>query len=472
MEFYGFKGKDREALKKMYEDPVLFVKASFGVSPSEQQEQLLKEGSKPDCKVTVASGVGTGKTTGVAWLIHWFLLFHDDCKIVCTAPTAGQLYSALWAELSKWHQKYKIKTFKDAIVITSDRIYIKDSTNRFGEARTSAKDKPEALQGIHATNVMLIVDEASKVEEVVYTAGEGILSSVGARIILISNPTRNSGYFYDTHKKPIVSKNWTKLRFSGWDSPNVTKKFCQDMLEKYGENSNNYRVRVLGLFPELGDDCIIPRNLIEKAVGRDVYYDRSEKIAGLDPSRYGDDKTALVIRQGGKVIHIEQWEKKGLDETFGKIVDYHREGKFDRIIIDAIGIGAGLVDMLPHKNIPTIGLNVAERASEKDKYNRLRDELWFNAKEFFEDMSCAIDPKCNHIEELTDELSSVTYKYLPNGKLKVEGKDEMKSRGLDSPNLADALNLALYNYSTPSKARTYYQPNNYYRQEDTLDMVL
>ena len=196
-----FADEDIRALEEMKNDPVLFVKAMFGVEPTEQQKLFLKEACKKNARVSVRSGHGTGKTTTLAWLIHWYLYFHEDCKIPCTAPTAGQLENALWPELSKWHQKYRDVRFKDAIVITSEKMYVRGAEReRYAVARTSGKDKPEALQGIRGKNTLVIVDEASGVEDVVFDVVESLLSTEGSSIILCSNPTKNAGYFYNTQK--------------------------------------------------------------------------------------------------------------------------------------------------------------------------------------------------------------------------------------------------------------------------------
>lgn len=439
--------QDKQLLKRCKDSPVEFVRIMFGVEPTEQQAQLLLSAAQPDAKVSVRSGHGTGKTTALAWLIHWFLIHHDDCKIPCTAPTASQLENNLWSELSKWHQKYRFKPYQDILSITSDRMSIVGhEKTRYAVARTSGKDKPEALQGFHAKNLMVIVDEASGVDNKVFEVAEGTLSTEGARIVLCSNPTRNSGYFYDTQRHNVIRKFWTTLVFNCRSSENVSKLYCDNMLYKYGEDSNVYRVRVLGEFPDKADDTIISRSSVEAAIGREVHYPDSKKVAGLDVARFGDDATAIVIRQGGKVIYIEQWSKKDTMETVGKVKSMYDVGMFDFINVDIIGVGAGVADRLIEQGVPCSGINVAETATYSDKYDRLRDELWFNAQAFFESETSCIDEKCEHVESLTNELCSPTFAFLSNGKIKVESKHEMKKRGVPSPNLADALCLALYNY--------------------------
>ena len=260
---------------------------------------------------------------------------------------------------------------------------------------------------------------------------------------------------------PTIKQDWTRLHFSSLDSNLVSEKFIDYWRKQYGEDSNAWKIRVLGQFPELNDDSIVSRKDVEDAIGRAVEYPRSEKIAGLDVARFGDDSTAIVIRQGGKIIHIEQWKKYDLAETKGRVFRMYKDGMFDKLFVDEIGVGGGLFDELNHLNVPVIAVYVAEKALESDRYNKLRDELWFNAREFFRDKSSTIDIKLREtdeelLEQFIDQLCSTTYKFTPTAKYKAESKDDMKARGLPSPDLADAFNLTLYNYQVPSKARLQY----------------
>jgi hypothetical protein len=219
------------------------------------------------------------------------------------------------------------------------------------------------------------------------------------------------------------------------------------MAKRYGEDSSVYKVRVLGEFPIAGDNNIIPLNLLEEAVGRDVNYDGSAPIAGLDVARFGDDSTAIVVRRGGEIIYADQWHHKDLMSTCGRVAELYFEKKlFSKIYVDSIGLGAGVADRLKELGVPVIAVNVAEQAAYKEKYNRLRDELWFSSRDFFADKNCCIREDLKLKDSLIAELSVITYDYTSSGKLKAESKDELKKRlGKDgmSPNLADAFNLTL-----------------------------
>ena len=427
-------------------DPVSFVRDVLGGEPTEQQLQLLNAAAIPGSKLSVRSGHGTGKTTSLAWLMIWFLCCFEDVKIPCTAPSAHQLFDALWPEIAKWKKRMN-PLFADQLVIMSERIYIKgDEKGRYAVAKTARKENPEALAGLHADNILYIIDEASGVPEEIFETAEGALSTKGARVVMTSNPTRTDGYFYRSHHSD--RKFWETFHFSCINSPLVDQDlYVTRMKDRYGEGSSVYQVRVLGNFPESGDDTLIPLSWLEESLDRDVVSTSSTKIAGLDVARFGDDNSALVIRQGGKIIYIEEWGNTDLVTTAGKIEQYYRQGMFDHVCVDAIGLGSGVVDILIDRKVPTIAVNVAESASYKEKYNRLRDELWYLAREFFQDKMCCLPSELKLVKDLISELSIITYEFTVAGKIKVEGKKELKKRlgkKGKSPNLADALCLTFH----------------------------
>ena len=433
--------------------PNNFVREIILSKPTTQQEVLLNEVAEPGAHVSCRSGHGTGKTTSLAWIVLWFLSCFPNAKIPCTAPTGHQLFDLLWPEIIKWRDRMH-SPWKECITVTSDRVSISGLEQlQFAVARTARPENPEALQGFHADNLLFLVDEASGVHEKVFEVAEGALSTPNARVVLTGNPTRTDGYFYRSQHKDRAL--WKTLHFNCLNSPLVDPAYPEQMVKKYGEDSNIYRVRVLGEFPKASDDVLIALHLIEDAIGRDVKYPVSKRIAGLDVARFGDDANAFVVRKGQSIEHLEQWRDKDLMQTTGKIVEAYREKKlFDEILIDSIGLGSGVVDRLKEMNVPAIGVNVAESSSQKENFMRLRDQLWWSCREFFQEKQCRIEPGLDLIDDLIGELSSVRYTIQSNGKVKVEGKDEMKKRGLPSPNLADALNLTFAEGVSPRVSKT------------------
>ena len=430
-------------------DPVLFVEGVLGAKPEEWQKKALYAVRDND-RVAIRSGHGIGKTAFLSWLILWWVLTRSPSRIACTANTSSQLSDILWAEVAKWHRCMP-DGLKELIEVTSAKVEL-TGQDSFAVARTARRETPEALQGFHSPNMLFLVDEASGVDNIIFEVGEGAMSTEGAKTVMTGNPTRTSGYFYEAFNK--MKDSFFTMKVSSQDSTQVGPKFIEDMKVKYGEDSNIFRVRVLGEWPEADDDVVIPLHLLQSAAERDqVPADTTPVVWGLDVARFGTDKSALCKRKGNVVTEpIKSWRNKDLMEMCGIILnEYETTTWSDRpveILIDSIGLGAGVVDRLTELDLPVRGINVAESASMGERYGRLRDELWFLGKEWFEARDCTIPDQ----EELIDDLSKPRFTFLSNGKLKVEGKDEMKRRGLNSPDLADAFCLTFASRASIAKS--------------------
>lgn len=433
------KNSNAELLEQFHDDPVLFVETVLQVTPQKWQAEALRAIANND-RVAIKSGHGVGKTACLSWIVLWWLLTHYPCKAAVTANTAHQLSDVLWTEIDKWARSLP-QGFKDLLEFKTDKISLKGATDSFAVARTSRRENPEALQGFHSENMLFICEEASGIPDVVFQVGEGAMSTAGAKTIMAGNPTRSDGFFYEAFHGQ--RDQWHCMTVSCEDGEYVSKDFLSNMADKYGVDSNVYRVRVLGEFPTQSDDVLLPLHLVEESLKRDVEPSPTTPVVwGLDVARFGSDRSALAKRQGQVLVEpVKSWQNKDLMEMAGIIL-----AEFDAtpyrlkpqaIYIDAIGIGAGLADRLRELDLPAVAISVSETASLKDRFNRLRDELFWNAREWFEARDCHMPED----QTLISELTAIRYKYLSNGKLKIEGKDEMKRRGQRSPDLADSFVL-------------------------------
>jgi len=334
------------------------------------------------------------------------------------------------------------------LVVKSDRIELSSAPSEaFISARTSRAETPEALAGVHSENVLLVVDEASGVPEKVFEAAAGSMSGHSATTILLSNPTRSSGTFYESQTR--MAESWWTRRWSCVESPLVSDDFVDEMRARYGEDSNAFRVRVLGEFPLADDDTIIPFHLVESAIRRDIEVTPDEKpIWGLDVARFGTDQTALCKRYGNVVTDINSWQGLDLMQTVGRVMAEYNglppSAQPKEILVDSIGLGGGVVDRLRELGAPVRGVNVSESPSMGDTYMNLRSELWFKTKGWLEDRSCKLPDS----DQLVAELTAIRYSFTSSGKMKAESKDEMRRRGLKSPDLADALCLTMASDAT------------------------
>ena len=437
----GVKNPFALLVERFQRDPVGFVRTVWRVEPDPWQFTVLMALKRGHTRISIRSGHGVGKTALLSWIALWFALTRFPFKVVVTAPSAPQLFDALWSEILSWFHKLPL-AWQSLLQATSDRIELRARPeDAFITARTSRADQPEALQGVHSANVLLLVDEASGVPEPVFEAAGGSMSSSGSITILTGNPTRTTGRFWATHH--LERDRWFTLKVSSVDSPRVDPNYPREVAERHGTESNAYRVRVLGEFPLSDGDTMIAAVLVESAMSRVIEYNPYDPcVWGVDVARFGTDRSCLIKRRRNVVREpVKRWAGLDTMELTGQIQhEYNDTEEWLRprlIIVDSIGIGAGVEDRLRELNIPAFGVNVGESASVEERYMRLRDELWNSCADWFKTEKVAIP----YDEQLRDDLVGPRYRYTSDDKLKVESKNEMRSRGVPSPDSADALCL-------------------------------
>lgn len=421
-------------------NPAQFVTDVWGAELEPFQREAL-DALVSHGRVSIRSGHGVGKSTLMAWSVIWYLCTHYPAKVPCTAPTAHQLEDVLWPEIAHWHKRMP-KELELLFDHKSDKFELKaDPKNSFAVARTGSKANPEALQGFHSPNLMFCLDEASGIDDIVFEVASGALSTPGAKVLMAANPTRLSGYFYDSHNR--MADQWYNLRVSCLDSSRVSPNYAHDIAAQYGADSSIYRVRVEGEFPRSEDDVAIPFELVESAVDRDIAVNNNApRIWGLDVARFGSDRTVLC-RRWGPIVEQEcqVWRQKDTMQVAGLVNEEYQSLRENlrpsQINVDVIGIGAGVVDRLKELGLPVVGVNVAESPSHKDRFMRLRDQLWFEARDWFDTRAVRIPDD----QPLIGELTSLKYAITSSGKLQIESKDDAKKRGIESPDLADAFVL-------------------------------
>lgn len=390
---------------------------------------------------SVRSGHGTGKSTIIAILGLWFPLTHYDSKTVVTANSQDQLRTNNWPELRK-QSKLLPAPLLAQIQIDEERLYLKsDPEMSFVVRRTASKHNPEALAGIHAEHVLYLIDEASGIDDIVFETAQGSLSTPGACACMFSNPTRVVGFFYATHHQ--LAHRWRCFHVSSRDVPRA-RGHIEDIEAAYGKGSNRARVRIDGEFPTQDDNTVIPLEWVKAAVDRDVVRLDYLPVWGVDVARFGDDRSALAKRQANRLLEpVKWWHNKDTMQLSGIIHNEyhatHEDMRPKEILVDVIGVGSGVVDRCRELGLPVRGINVAEANATLDQCMRLRDEIWWRAREWFESKDCSIpnDPK------LMSELVVPTYDAHSSGRIVVESKKDTKKRipEMGSPDIADAFVL-------------------------------
>ena len=452
-------------LREWNKSALLFTTECIGATPSVQQaEGLLAMGESK--RISIRSGHGTGKDAMAAWRIIQFLTTRAYPKVVCTAPTNRQLSDVLWSEISKW---LRHSIVADEFVIQADKIFHKDAPKEWWcravspSVKASKEDQAETLAGFHGEHLLIVVDEASGVADPVYVPLEGALTQEDNHVLLIGNMTKNVGYFYDTHFHPTIRNRWTKLHWDSRKSTNVKKEMIEYFAEKYGEDSNVFRIRIMGEPPVDDASSFIPLSWALSCVGNEIEVDDDWPLTlSVDVAREGDDKSIILPRRGFKIYPWDQFQEMHTIFLANRIVSVFNDMDADSVGVDSIGVGGGVVDWLKHdpRGLGTrvvYGVNVAEAATDGKKHHRLRDQLWdmvryncMHANYSFPDVSVkrktmsgtAID--VNIGQELANELSTVRHSIDKNGAIVIEAKRDMKARSIASPNIADAVCISEY----------------------------
>lgn len=425
-------------------------------------ELAVKKRSKR--RITVRSGHGCGKSATVAWLVLWALFCHKDAQVPCTAPTSSQMHDVLWKEIATWLRRMP-EGIAASFEWSSEYVRMKESPETwFARARTASKENSEALAGVHGPFVLMAVDEASGVYEEIFNTAEGAMTGEDVFVILISNPTRLNGYFYDTHFSD--SKRWQKLHFSGEDSPIVDQDFVEGIVSKHGKDSDEYRIRVAGEFSaEEGIDSQGYVPLFVEADLREAKTDtlRGRVCLGVDPAKDGGDEMAIVGRDNliAKVLDLE---KVNTPKSIAYRVIGHLKA-FDvdpnDVAVDNFGEGANVTQEIAlarhQEQIRVHGVNVGEDAEESDRFMNRRAELFWRLKEWVKGGGEFVQ-----LEKWREELLSLRFRRTEGrlARIQIMPKPMMKKLGLNhgrSPNRVDALSLT---FNRKNEIReTYTQPN-------------
>lgn len=394
--------------------------------------------------------------------ILWFLYTHPKAIVLSTAPTWRQVEKLIWKEIRSAYREAAIPLGGNLLPKTPELHLIHDEWYAAG----LSTNEPDRFQGFHEEHILVIVDEAAGVNLEIFEAIEGILTSSGARLLLIGNPTAIGTPFYDAFTKP----GYKTFHVSAYDTPNftefgitpediandtwkgktgdavpyprlITPQWVSDRYKSWGETSAPYQVRVMGNFPQQGEDTLIPLLWIELAMERWAEAEEGKPVQlGVDVAAYGSDKTVIAVRKGKKLTELQVYSQKNTRETAGLVQNAAREHGTRQVAVDEIGIGRGVVDSLEEYGYERVGVNVAERASNPERYHNLRAELWWGLRE-------QLDPEKEPIalppdDELLSELASVRYKVDARGAIQIESKEEMRKRLGHSPDRADAVVLA------------------------------
>ena len=395
----------------------------------------------------VSSGHGIGKSAMAAWISHWIMSTRPHSRGVVTANTGEQLASKTWAGVAAWVHRsinkhwFTITTGKGAM-----RMVHNDHPETWRvDAQTSREENSESFAGLHAASSTpwYLFDEASAIPAKIWEVAEGGKTDGEPMHFAFGNPTRNTGAFAECFGK--MRHRWNTRQIDSREVAITNKATLQGWVDDYGEDSDFVRVRVRGIFPRASSMQFIPRDLVDAAMAREVHTERfvgRVAAVGVDVARFGGDSSVIRTRVGRDASSIPAKRFKGLDtmQLAARVAEHIDEmammGLHCVVFVDGGGVGGGVVDRLRQLRRDVVEVQFGGKADDERKYVNKRAEIWGKVKEWLEFGSL---PKGDEV--LATDLTAVEYGFTVKDQIQLERKEDMKKRGLASPDDGDAMAL-------------------------------
>lgn len=454
-------------LADVSKDPLAFVLGAFPwgeggtrlaefLGPEKWQRELLccvRDGLlTPDKAIqeATASGHGVGKSALVSWIILWAISTLPDTRGVVTANTETQLKTKTWAELGKWYHMF---IGKEMFKFTATCLFSVDESHerqwRIDMVPWSERNT-EAFAGLHnqGRRILVVFDEASAIPDVIWETTEGALTDANTQIIwcVFGNPTRNTGRFKECFPGGVHARTWNHHRVDSREISFTNKEQVAHWIEAYGEDSDFVRVRVRGVFPRTGEMEFISAEAVGEAAAREAISFLGEPlILGVDVARYGDNESVIFFRRGRDAQTIPPLRLRGLDvvSLASKVAEVAAQQQPAAIFVDGGGVGGGVVDCLRSLHVSCFDINFGSKpestgwATGRDgiRYANKRAEMWGSMREWLKVGAISND------KDLRAQLVGPTYCFNLRQEIQLEKKEDMRKRGLESPDIADALAL-------------------------------
>jgi len=449
-----------------------FAREGLGVRLDREQRRIL-ESMQIHRRTSVRSGHAAGKDYVAAVGSLCFLYLNIPSKVINTAPTDRQVISIMMSEIGRIYRNAKINLGGD---LWTHKITFSEDSDWFLLGFKTKDKKPEDWTGFHSPNLMVVVTEASGIDQVTFDAIEGLLTG-NSRLVLIFNPNRTSGEAYQSTRSPLYKKfkmnclnavnvrakkilipgqvDWEwideKIRKPGWVTEIEEGEQRRDLYDfkwegKWYRPNDLFLVKIMGEFPRATEDTLIPLSWVELA--NDRWQDLQGKgegtlKLGVDVAGMGRDLTVFAFRRGDVIERLKVYSKQDHMVTVGKAKNELIK-KEDITYIDSAGEGAGVFSRLIELKVNAIGVMASESAkgltdmTEQRTFANMRAYLYWALRDALDpafEGELALPP----LDELTQDLTEVHWSTRSNGDIIIEEKDKIKKRLGRSPDYGDAV---------------------------------
>ena len=446
-----------EDLTRYANDPVGFVTDVLGDAgaPYSKQTEML-DALVHHRRVSVVGANGSGKDWAAARAVLWWLETRPESKALTLGPTQRQVDEVVWQEMREAYAAaadvLSGRMMKSAYRIDEQRFALGFSTNNALN-----------IQGFHSEELLVVVTEAHAMPQ---AQMEAIKRLQPNRLLLVGNALSRDGEFYDSHH--VKRRLYHRMAISALDTPNftgedggrrgmITPEDVEELAMDWGEDHPLYAASVLAEFPDMLEDSLVGRSAVESAMERGEADCHSERSAaesrnlsddgpaeggpvylGVDVARFGFDKSAICVRQGERVLSVRSFERMDTMRLVYEVLGTVADTGATAVFVDEGGVGGGVVDRLRELGAPVYGVHFGGSAQRPKRFFNRRSEIFWELRRLFDVEGIALPRD----EELAGQLLGLRYDLSSSGQVRLEGKREMKKRGMPSPDKADALALA------------------------------
>lgn len=435
-------------------DPVAWVHERLGEETWSKQREIL-ESIRDNRRTAVHSCHESGKSWIAGRVAAWWIETHPpgEAFVVTSAPTGSQVKAILWREIGRVHARGKMAGRCNQTEWWMQMPAGNEEIVAYG--RKPDEFDPAAFQGIHARYVLVIFDEAAGIPQSLWEAGDTLIANEGSAFLAIGNPDHADSEFAEVCKP---GSDWNVIGIDAFETPNFTDEAISDELSEvlisptwvdekrksWGEENPLWIAKIRGQFPDKSVDGLIPISWVRNAQQRSL--DRCDpRRLGMDVGG-GGDLNVIADRAGPVVRIVLADQQPDTMKSCGNLIRMLAETEAPEAYVDVIGIGKGVVDRAQEQGKPVTGVNVGDAASDKEAFVNLRAEGWWGLRERFQSGEIDIDEAD---DDLAAQLCAIKFKVTSRGKIQIESKDEMKRRGVASPDRADAVMLAFIQLPKP-----------------------
>jgi phage terminase large subunit len=457
------KSKTDNLLRRIYQtavDPVRFVREVLRDDPWPVQEEILRSVAN-HTQTAVKACHSSGKTRIAAAVMLWWIARFKDGIAVTTAPTREQVQKLLWGEVHKAIKRSRLSW------PAPNRSEIRLGAGNYATGLST--DRGINFQGFHSGHLLIVIDEAPGVDAEIWEAIEGARAGGEVHILALGNPTIPGGPFHAafTSERDL----WKTFSIDAFDTPNfegftledlrglppgipesapvfqyrprpylVTRRWAYEKFWTWQERSPMWQSRVRGQFPEQAEDALLSLAWLEAAAKREPHDDGSKLRAGIDVAGPGEDETVIVIRCVSSIIAQRAWsEQDPRGAALAFLAPYRH--RLTEVNVDSAGIGYGFALHLEDHGYPVNFVNVGGATNHSERYFLLKGELYWGLRQRFQDGDIA-----GLSDQLTtSQLATLRYSHNARGQIVIESKEEMRKRGVKSPDRAEAVMLAFAN---------------------------